>query len=170
MKWDYVSELLPPVVLLFIPKVIYEHGEQCWNDIVVGTPDSFTRPLSSNYQSRLVANQEEFIKVYDEFSLRNMFVHTSKLRFTCRKILRHGVDSIISPPNEGVLRIFMALKGPCPLPGLNPRISSPKASTLTITPPRRLLDSSNHQLLLEILFQLFIIFPPCLLLSYLINI
>jgi hypothetical protein len=113
--------------------VIYEHGEQCWNDIGAGTPDSFT-----NYQSRLVANQEEFIKVDGEFSLRNIFVHTSKLRFTCRKILRHGVDSIISPPNEGVLRIFMALKGPCPLPGLNPRTSSPKAITLTITLPTSL--------------------------------
>jgi hypothetical protein len=33
MSWDYVSELLLPRSLLFIPQVIYGHGEPCWNDI-----------------------------------------------------------------------------------------------------------------------------------------
>jgi hypothetical protein len=31
--WDYVSELWPPVGLLFIPQVIYECGNPQWNDI-----------------------------------------------------------------------------------------------------------------------------------------
>jgi hypothetical protein len=46
---------------------------------------------------------------------------------TCRKN---------SFPNEGVLRIFIALKNPSPLLGLNPRPLGPVASTLTTTPPR----------------------------------
>jgi hypothetical protein len=33
MGRDYVSELQSPLGLLFIPQVIYEHGEQWWNDI-----------------------------------------------------------------------------------------------------------------------------------------
>jgi hypothetical protein len=33
MEWDYVSELRPPTSLLFIPQVIYEHGELRWNDV-----------------------------------------------------------------------------------------------------------------------------------------
>jgi hypothetical protein len=33
MGWDYVSELRRPTGILFIPQVIYEHGEPWWNDI-----------------------------------------------------------------------------------------------------------------------------------------
>jgi len=29
----YVYELRPPTGLLFIPQLIYEHGEPWWNDI-----------------------------------------------------------------------------------------------------------------------------------------
>jgi hypothetical protein len=58
--------------------------------------------------------------------------------FTCRKILRHAVSGFTSPPKEGVLRIFIALKSPSPRRGLNLRMLGPTASTLTTTPPRRL--------------------------------
>jgi hypothetical protein len=34
-----------------------------------------------------------------------------------RKVLRHGADIFISPPNKGVLRIFIALKNPSPSAG-----------------------------------------------------
>jgi hypothetical protein len=57
---------------------------------------------------------------------------------TCRKILRHGTSGFTSHPKEGVLRIFIALKNLSPRPGLNPRPLGPVATTLTITPPRRL--------------------------------
>jgi hypothetical protein len=40
---------------------------------------------------------------------------------TCRKILPHGTDGFTSPPKEGVLRIFIALKHPSPLAGFEPR-------------------------------------------------
>jgi hypothetical protein len=36
MGSDDVSELRPPTGLLFIPQVIYEYGEQWWNDICRG--------------------------------------------------------------------------------------------------------------------------------------
>jgi hypothetical protein len=38
-----------------------------------------------------------------------------------------------------VLRIFIALKNPSPWPGSNPQSLGPVASTLTTTPPRRLV-------------------------------
>jgi hypothetical protein len=43
----------------------------------------------------------------------------------------------LSHQKKGVVRIFVALKNPSPLPGLNPRPLGPVASTLTTTPPRR---------------------------------
>jgi hypothetical protein len=33
MGRDYVPELQLPTDLLFIPQVIYEHGEPRWNDV-----------------------------------------------------------------------------------------------------------------------------------------
>jgi hypothetical protein len=38
-----------------------------------------------------------------------------------------------------VLRIFIALKSPSPWPGSNPQSLGPVVSTLTTTPPRRLV-------------------------------
>jgi hypothetical protein len=38
--WDYVSELQPPMGL-FIPQVIYEHGEPWLNDIDRGNSGFF---------------------------------------------------------------------------------------------------------------------------------
>jgi hypothetical protein len=42
---DYVSELRPPTGLLFIPQMIYESGEQRWNDIDSGKPRRSERNL-----------------------------------------------------------------------------------------------------------------------------
>jgi hypothetical protein len=64
-------------------------------------------------------------------------VHTSKGVFIRLKILRHVTNGFTSPPKEGVLRIFVALKNPSPWLGFNPRTLGPMANTLTITPPRR---------------------------------
>ena len=47
--------------------------------------------------------------------------------------LRHGTDGFTSPPKEGVLRIFFALKIRRLRPGSNPRTWVPKASTLLYT-------------------------------------
>jgi hypothetical protein len=46
-----------------------------------------------------------------EFGLQSIFVYTLKSSLTCRKILRHGADSIsTSPSKEVVLLCFIALK------------------------------------------------------------
>jgi hypothetical protein len=57
----------------------------------------------------------------------------------CGKILRHGTSGFTSHPKEGVLRIFIVLKNPSPRLGFIPWPLGPVASTLTTTPPRRLL-------------------------------
>jgi hypothetical protein len=44
--------------------------------------------------------------------LANEICHISRGSLTCYKILRHGADGYTSPPNEGVLRIFIALTNP----------------------------------------------------------
>jgi hypothetical protein len=36
MRLGYVSELQPPMIILFIPRMIYEYGEPWWNDISMG--------------------------------------------------------------------------------------------------------------------------------------
>jgi hypothetical protein len=46
MGWDYVSELRPPVGLLFIPQMICERGEPRWNDIDRGQPKNSEINLS----------------------------------------------------------------------------------------------------------------------------
>ena len=46
--------------------------------------------------------------------------------------VRHGTDGFTSPPKEGALRIFFALKIRWLRPGLNPRTWVLKASTLPL--------------------------------------
>jgi hypothetical protein len=46
MRRDDISELWPPTGLLFIPQVIYEHGELWWNDIDWEKPKNSDRKLS----------------------------------------------------------------------------------------------------------------------------
>ena len=53
--------------------------------------------------------------------------------------LRHGTDGFTSPPKEGVLRIFFALKIRRLRPGVNPRTWVPKASTLPLDHRSRLM-------------------------------
>jgi hypothetical protein len=48
MGWDYVSELRPPTGLLFIPQIIYEHGEPRWNAMDRGKPNNLEKNLTSN--------------------------------------------------------------------------------------------------------------------------
>ena len=53
--------------------------------------------------------------------------------------LRHGTDGFTSPPKEGVLRIFFALKIRRLRPGMNPRTWVPKASALPLDHRSRLV-------------------------------
>jgi hypothetical protein len=45
---DYVSELRPPTGLLFIPKMIYEYGEQQSNIIDSVRPKNLEKSLSQS--------------------------------------------------------------------------------------------------------------------------
>jgi hypothetical protein len=91
--------------------VIYEHGEPWWNYIDRGNLFNRSPEFSGNHiGSHIVAKQEEQAKEIMNLALGSIFVHTSKRFLTCCKILRHGADGFASTLNEGVLRIFMALK------------------------------------------------------------
>jgi hypothetical protein len=46
MGLDFVTELLPPTGLLFIPHMIYESGEPWWNDINRRKPKNLEKNLS----------------------------------------------------------------------------------------------------------------------------
>ena len=56
--------------------------------------------------------------------------------------LRHGTDGFTSPPKEGVLRIFFALKIRWLRPGLNPRTWVLKTSTLPLDHRSRFYSSN----------------------------
>jgi hypothetical protein len=54
--------------------------------------------------------QEELSKEIMNFCLTKYLFYTSKGYLTRRKFFRHGDDGFTSPPKEGVLGIFIALK------------------------------------------------------------
>ena len=60
--------------------------------------------------------------------------------------LRHGTDGFTSPPKEGVLRIFFALKIRQFRPGLNPQTWVLKASTLPLDHRSHVQDISRKKL------------------------
>jgi hypothetical protein len=45
--------------------------------------------------------------------------HDTKGSLTCCKIMQYGASGFTSQPKEGVLQIFITIKNPSPLPGLN---------------------------------------------------
>jgi hypothetical protein len=130
MRWDYVCELRPPAGLLFIPKNIYEYGDPWWNGIDKGKLLIRLPDLSGNHaSSHLVAEQDELAKEVLNLALRSIFVHTSKGRLTCCKILRLEADSFTSLRRKAAADFYL------PLPGLKPRTLGPVTSTLTTIPP-----------------------------------
>ena len=66
-----------------------------------------------------------------KFCLNAEFYVTFRDRLHAVK-LQHGTDGFTSPPKEGVLRIFLALKIRGLRPVANPRTRVPKASTLSL--------------------------------------
>jgi hypothetical protein len=84
------------------------------------TPVSSARALWQSYKQSSVRKQEERAEIMMDLALRSIFVHTHKRFFTCRKILLHGAFGSAFTTKEDVLRIFIALTNPSPLPGLNP--------------------------------------------------
>jgi hypothetical protein len=142
----------PGICLEGLRKATENLSQQMWSPgprIEPGPPDyeiggitTFCRPpdLSANpSSSHLVASKrngrtEWWIWPCEVF----LFILPSDA-FICHKTWLHGANGFTFPPKEGVLRIFIALKNPFPLSGLNPRTLSLMTSTLTATPLRRLL-------------------------------
>ena len=65
--------------------------------------------------------------------------------------LRHGTESFTSPPKEGVLRIFFALKNPTVSAGFEPANLGTKGQHATPRPPKPLIKTislSNITMLL----------------------
>jgi hypothetical protein len=123
--------------LLFTFRVKYDHGEPWWNNtdrgkLLIHPPELSDNPTSSH----IVANKEKLGEGNYEFGLWNIFVHTSKLHFTCHKMLRHVAVSFTSLLNKGMTQIFIILKNPLTQPGLNSQTLGSIASLLTISPPR----------------------------------
>jgi hypothetical protein len=54
LGWDHVSELWLQLDLLFIPQMIYDHGEPWWNDISRGRLLIHLPELSGNPTSRVI--------------------------------------------------------------------------------------------------------------------
>jgi hypothetical protein len=129
---------------MFFPQVIYKQGEPWWNDTgrgkLICPPELSGNPTSNHLSSK----QDKVGKGNDKFDLRNIFVHTSKWFLTCRKILRHGAHGFTSTPKERV-----PLKIHRPRLGLNPQTLGPMASSLAITPPRRLYRPMDKSIVLK---------------------
>jgi hypothetical protein len=149
-RWNktYVSEPRPPTGLLFIPRVICERGEPWWWMMMTtmsAEENSWLvsqSPLANLPAETSGSEYEKLTKVWVFLSI----FHTSTDLLTC-KMLRHGTSGFNSHPNECMLRIFIALKNPSPLPGLNPQSLGPVASTLTTKTPRWLCRHVGRLLL-----------------------
>jgi hypothetical protein len=134
---DYVSELRPPSSLVHPPVDMW-----AWRPMVMIMPAADSSWLVHKSSLAVLpayiseASRRNGRKS-DNFSYQ--YLKYLKGSLTCRKILRHGTSGFTSHPKEGVLRIFIAVINPWPRSGLNRRPLDPVASTVTTTPPRRLL-------------------------------
>jgi hypothetical protein len=90
------------------------------------TPNLTTRDL---WRSRRWAKKWEFCPIIP--------VGFQEFFYMSWNLTTWDLPALIPIREEGVLRIFIALKNPSPWPGSNPQPLGPVASTLTITSPRR---------------------------------
>ena len=74
----------------------------------------------------------------DEFCLKMPDFHVAFRNLLHAVNLRHGTDGFTSPPKEGVLRIFFALKNPTASAGFEPANLGTKGQHATSRPPKPL--------------------------------
>jgi hypothetical protein len=135
---ETTSELWPPTSLLFIPHMMYEHGEPWWNDDA-SRGKLLTHLWQSYKQRHLGASRRNGWKKWG-FSLASISIHTCKWYLHAIKSYKHEASVFTSHLQEGVLQFFTAIKKPSPKAGLNPWSLDPVASILTTTPPRQQTD------------------------------
>jgi hypothetical protein len=131
----YVSELRPPTDYCSFPGW-YVSVEGCgddtgWAILLTQPPSPEILPAETSGSRRNVRRSENF--AYQYLTYINAFL-------TGRKILRHGTSGFTSHPKESVLQTSTTLKNPSPWPGSNLRPLGQVTSTLTTTPPTRLLQ------------------------------
>jgi hypothetical protein len=103
---------------------------------LMSTGDLLIHPLE---RSLAIIAAEPSISLSGESGRRKFWILSTKYLFhtqsslTCHKMLRHGTDGFTSPPKEGVMQIFIALKSPSPWRVLNPRSLGPVVNTLPHT-------------------------------------
>ena len=74
----------------------------------------------------------------DEFLPEMPYFHVAFRNLLHALNLRHGTDGFTSPPKEGVLRIFFALKNPTASAGFEPANLGTKDQHATSRPPKPL--------------------------------
>ena len=75
-------------------------------------------------------------EMVDEFCLKMPDFHVTFRDLLHAVNLRHGTDGFTSPPKEGVLRIFFALKNPTASVGFEPANFGTKGQQATSRPPK----------------------------------
>jgi hypothetical protein len=100
MWWDYVSELRSQTGLLFIPRVICEHGEPwlwcCWLGI--------TTYLTTSPTSRSIWARRGNGRRSNNFAYQ--YLKCLKSSLTCHKILRHWTSGFTIHPKKVELWTF----------------------------------------------------------------
>jgi hypothetical protein len=145
MGWDFVSELWPPKGLLFIPQVIYKHGELWWNDIDRGKlvhQSSLAMITAESSSSKAGGNGEGKINV----CLTKYLFHSWKGSLTCCKILRHGADGFTPLRSKSCCGFLSTLKIHLSPLGVNQQTLGPIASTLTTVPQRTTTSFTGEHL------------------------
>jgi hypothetical protein len=132
MGWDDVSELQPPTGILFIPQVIYEHGEPWWWYVHQGSLANLPAESSGSKQEEWAKGMSIWPCKVFLFILQVIFLHTVKS-------YNMGPPALLLLRSKVCCGLFITRKSTSPRPGLKPQNLGPKASTLTLTPQRHVL-------------------------------
>jgi hypothetical protein len=118
----YVSELRWTTGLLFIPQVIYEHGEPWWNDVNRGNSWLVHPSSLAILPAKSSGRKQNWAKRIMNFALWSFFfIFASDFFFTYCKSYDVRPTGFTSSLKEGVVWTFIAHQNPPPRPVLNPR-------------------------------------------------
>jgi hypothetical protein len=134
MGWNYVSELLPPIVH---PPTWYMSMENHGGMISTGEDSWFVHQSSGNPTSSwLVAKEEELAKEILDFAVRIISFILRRVHWHTVKSYHMGLPALLLLRRKVCCGFLSPLKVYCSLPGLNPLTLGPVASTATTRPPR----------------------------------
>ena len=148
--------IFPSSSFMFRAPSVYLGCTAAWRLIVLApysiltVPTFAARCLSASYTMRefqpaksgTIFGRETWPTILPRYA--EFHVHSRVLLHAVN--LRYGTDGFTSPPKEGVLRIFFALKNPTASAGFEPANLGTKAQHATPRPPNLLLVSFLHKL------------------------